>query len=129
MPLTADQRDNDRVLWERLRLEDAPLRAITDDGVISAPPSYFDDLLVSCTIAAWRRVARVLADAFAESWEGGFFNVSEVVLAARIRALAAAGRVEGQGDLFRIRHSEIRLPQKTPIAVEDPAQPSSSVSQ
>jgi uncharacterized protein DUF3658 len=127
MPLTANQRDTYQVLWERLCLEEAPLRVITDDGLISAPLSYLDDLLVSCTIAQWRKVARVLAEALVESWEGGFFNVSEVVLAARIRALAAAGRVEGRGDLFRIRHSEIR--QKTPTAVENPAQLSSSVSQ
>jgi hypothetical protein len=129
MPLTAVQRDNYQLLWERLRLEDAPLRVITDDGLISAPLSYFDDLLVSCTIAEWRKVARVLAEALFKSWEGGFFNVNEVVLAARVRALAAAGRVEGRGDLFRIRHSEIRLPRKTPTAVDDPARLASSVSQ
>jgi hypothetical protein len=116
MPLTAAEHDNYHALWERLRLENAPLRVLTDEGMASAPLSYFDDLLVSCTIADWRKVARVLAEALVESWEGGFLNASDVVFAAPVRVLAAAGRVERRGDLFRIRHSEIRLPQRIRVA-------------
>jgi hypothetical protein len=111
-PLTAAERDAYRALWDQLRQEDAALRTLTEHGLISVPLSYFDDLLVSRTIEQWRKVARVLSEALFETWESGFFQVGEVVLAARIRALAAAGRIEGRGDLSRIRFSEVRLPQR-----------------
>ena len=89
---------------------DAALRTLTEDGLTSVPLSYFDDLLVSCTMTDWRKAARVVAEALVETWESGFFQVGEAVLAARIRALAAAGRIEGRGDLSKTRFSEVRLP-------------------
>ena len=112
-PLTAVEQNAYRALWDRLRQEDAALRTLTKDGLTSVPLSYFDDLLVSCTVEQWRKVARALGEALVETWESGFFQVGEVVLATRIRALAAAGRIEGRGDLFRIRFSEVRLPQRS----------------
>ena len=38
--------------------------------------------------------------------------VSFEIIAARIIALAEAGRIEGAGDLRMWRHSEVRLPQQ-----------------
>ena len=40
-------------------------------------------------------------------WDGS--QTSDLVLAARVRALANAGRLEAQGDLDDLQHSEVRL--------------------
>jgi hypothetical protein len=132
-PLTGAERVACETMWDRLRREDAPLRVLNEGALVSAALSYFDDLLLSCAVEHWRKVARVLGEALVEIWETGFHQVGDIVLAARIRALASEGRLESHGYLMRIRHSEIRLPRKgeaeaggTPAA---PYDASSSVSQ
>jgi hypothetical protein len=116
-----------------LRAENAPLRVPGETGLASVPLSHFDGLLLSCTVAHWRKVARVIGEALVETWETGFDQVSDVVLAARVQTLAAEGRVESQGYLLRPRHSEIRLPQQDETAgageTQAVRQLSSSVSQ
>jgi hypothetical protein len=113
-PLSTVKRNAYNALWDRLRNEDAALRTLTEHGLTSVPLSYFDDLLVSCVTADWRKVARVLGEALVETWESGFFQVGEVVLAARIRSLAASGRIAGRGDLSNASFSEVRMPAAEP---------------
>jgi hypothetical protein len=133
-PLAPAERDAYGALWARLRGEDALLRVLDETRLISAPLSHFDELLLSCTVEHWRKVARVLGETLVEIWETGFHQVSDIVLAARVRALVAEGRLESRGDVMRIRHSEIRLPQRNEVvdASGTPTVPydaSSSVSQ
>ena len=109
MPLDAAARGRYRASWARLREENAPLRILDDSGMVSATLTYFDDLLVSCTIERWRKAARVLSDALASFIDGPFYQVGEFVLLRRLRALVAAGRLESQGDLAQPRFSEVRL--------------------
>jgi len=99
-----------RELWERLRIENAPLRILTEDGLVSAPISFFDPLLLSHVTPEWRKAARVIADVLIDSWGTSLIQIGDLELAARLRALASAGTIESQGDLFQIRHSEVRLP-------------------
>lgn len=126
-PLAEAEADLYRASWDRLRAENAPLRVLTESGLHSAAADHFDALLLSCVVGPWRKAARILGEALSKSNEGGFYQVGEVVLGARLRALAAAGRIDSRGDLFRPRFSEIRLPGAGLDGTAD--QLSSSVSQ
>jgi hypothetical protein len=109
-PLPAATRDDYRQLWERLRAENAPLRIIRGGQLQSAPISAFDDLLLSCADDRWRKTARVIGTALAESWDDDGIQVGDLVLGARVHALVELGHLEARGDLDDWRHSEVRLP-------------------
>jgi hypothetical protein len=59
----------------------------------------------------WRKVARVVGNAFA-IFESRSTYLSMELFAARIQELADVGQLESQGNLTMWRHSEVRLPQK-----------------
>jgi hypothetical protein len=109
-PLTAVDRDQYRALWTALRAENAPLRIVGTGGLVSAPITIFDSLIKSSATNSWGKMARVLGEALVQSFEGDFHPVGDLVLAARIRALAEAGDLEWRGDLYEMRNCEIRLP-------------------
>jgi len=108
IPLAAAARDQYRTIWKRLRLENSPLRIVGSGGLLSAPITAFDSTIKAAATADWRKMARVLGEALLQSWEGDFHPVSDLVLTARIRALAEAGHLEWRGDLFYMRNCEIR---------------------
>lgn len=72
--------------------------------------SDFDLRLLAHATKNWQKAARVigliLMEGDDEHWPGDEF------LATRLKALVAAGKLESQGDLTKIRFSEVRLPQK-----------------
>ena len=106
--LTPDMRDACREHWANLKVENAPLRILSDGELISAPTSYFDPVLLSCATAEWKKSARIIGEAICESWTEGM-QTGDMVLIARARALVAAGRLEYRGDVFDIHRSELRL--------------------
>jgi Protein of unknown function len=67
-----------------------------------------DGILFSILKRRWQKVAMVVGDAVGRCRELGP-NISAEILAARIQALAEAGRIEAVGDLRKWRFSEIRL--------------------
>lgn len=109
-PFDAAKRDHSRAIWASLRRENAPLRILDETGLVSAPLSFFDDLILSCVVGNWRKVARVMGDALGKVYEGPFLQTNDWVLHTRVTALAESGRLESRGDLSRIRFSEVRLP-------------------
>lgn len=110
VPLDAARRESYRANWLRLRDENAPLRILDEGGLVSVPITYFDDLPMSHTIDRWRKVARIVGEALMSVCDGPFRQVGELILAARVRALAEAGRLDSQGDLSQPLFSEVRLP-------------------
>jgi hypothetical protein len=71
-PLDPSVRDQCCATWAKLRAEDAPLRVLTEHGMVSAPISYFDEFLVSCAQRRWLKVARVIGDALAKGSDQPF---------------------------------------------------------
>ena len=69
-------------------------------GTLPAPLFLF-----SSGISLARVVGRVLLAREEEHEDVGPFFLS-----ARLREMVKAGRIESQGDIFRIRYSEVRLP-------------------
>ena len=108
--LTPALRTQYHKLWERLRAENAAMRVLTEDGFVSTPISFFDPLLLSHLTQEWQKAAMVIGNALTDFWDTNLLQTGDLVLAARLRALASAGVVESQGNLFKIRHSEVRLP-------------------
>ena len=120
-PIDGARRARDRANWARLRQEDAPLRILSESGMISAPITYFDDRLLSCTIGQWRKVARVIGEALVGDLDAPFHQVGDFVLHARLCALARSGRLESRGDMGKPRYSEVRrLPEEANKGSEAP---------
>jgi hypothetical protein len=97
-------------LWGRLRTENAPLRVVSEGELVSAPLSFFDQLLMSCAQPEWQKAARVIGEALVESSAASVLQTGDVVLCARVRALSGTGLLEFRGDLFDIYKGELRLP-------------------
>jgi hypothetical protein len=108
--LTPTLRDRYRAQWRQLRIEDAPLRVLTPEGLASAPLTFFDPTLLSYATPAWQKMAMVVAKALSEFWDTGLIQTGDLVLAARVRALVESGDLEARGDLSEIRWCEVRLP-------------------
>ena len=53
-------RDSYRNDWRRLRAENAPLRLVDGDKLVSAPITHFDDLVLSFVDADWKKGARIV---------------------------------------------------------------------
>lgn len=107
--LTAVLRTQYRKLWGRLRTENAPLRILSEGELVSAPLSFFDPLLLSCATPEWQKAARVIGVALSDFWKTSVLQTGDLVLCARARALAGAGRLEFRGDVSDIQNSELRL--------------------
>lgn len=92
-------------LWSKLRAENAPLRILTDDGLVSAPLNHFDADLLSHVGSEWTRANRVVGETLAalqsqQVGGGAVSQCSDLVLFARLRALVEQGALDSQGDIY-----------------------------
>jgi hypothetical protein len=109
LPKTARARYRDR--WRQLRSENAPLRVIDGDQLVSAPISFFDPVLLSHATDTWRKVARIIGEALASQMDDCLFQTGDIFLPARVNALVESGRLEIRGKSALEMHlSEVRLP-------------------
>jgi hypothetical protein len=95
--ITARERDESRLCWERLRGENAPFRVITETGLVSAPVDYFDWQLLEQASSELQPAVRVVMRAIGYNSEP-FTQVGDVMLRTRIAALVADGRLLAEGD-------------------------------
>lgn len=75
-----------------------------------------DDIIFSELNRQWRKVARVVGQAFNRCEELGLPLPREgryEIFGARLQELAEKDRIEGAGDLRKWRHSEVRLKKTT----------------
>ena len=106
-PLSDAARARYREVWRQLRAEKAPLRVVSGSGLRSAPITSYDEELLSYATPQWRKVARIVAEALTQPDE--FAPRGDMFLAARVRALVNAGRLEARGNPLNMRFSEVRL--------------------
>jgi hypothetical protein len=66
-----------------------------------------DALLLARVESEWRKVAFVIGKTMVEA-EGELLGASDLLLAERVRCLAASGKVESRGDLGDPHYGEIR---------------------
>jgi len=117
-PLDGVARQRHLSLWNRLRAENADLRVFGDGGLQSAEITAFDSALLDEIAADWLKVARVVGSVLLAREEHE--DVGPFFLSARLREMVKAGRIESQGDIFRIRYSEVRLPARQESAALRP---------
>jgi hypothetical protein len=106
-----------QALWQQLRDENAALRILKSDALVSSPISFFDQALMSQASKNWRKVARVVGMTLHSEAEG---HASDLFLAARVNALVASGHLERQGrSAVDMRRCEVRLSQQRQMSVAD----------
>jgi Protein of unknown function len=110
-PLKMTERRRYRDLWQQLRSENAPLRVLDGDKLVSAPISFFDSVLMSYATVDWQKVAKIVGSAMVRQMDDWLVQTGDMFLAARINALAESGCLEIRGQsALEILYSEVRLP-------------------
>ncbi len=59
-PVSDIQRVASRRIWDQLRIENAPLRILTDAGLVSKPITYFDDRIRALLTDDWQKCGRIV---------------------------------------------------------------------
>jgi hypothetical protein len=109
-PLETTAREQHLDVWRKLRLENAPLRVLDGDRLVSAPISFFDSMLMSFVTEDWQRVARIIGQSLVSSTDDSLVAIDDILLRARVNALVECGRLEIRGQSDRdIFFSEVRL--------------------
>jgi hypothetical protein len=109
-PLQMTERLRYREIWQQLISEDAPLRVIEGDKLVSAPMSFFDSLLMSYVTDKWQKIVTVFSRVTISHWDDGIWQTNDTFLAARLRTLVEGGRLEIRGETARdIDFGEVRL--------------------
>lgn len=111
IPLSIELRSACQARWRKLKDENADLRVIESGELVSADITYFDDLLLSHATRNWRKMALIVGYTFGDFMDAEVYQTGDLVLAARLAALAEAGRLEWRGDLSSMRKCELRLPE------------------
>ena len=108
VPLTDLERGLSHRSWQTLVSENAPLRVLSDDGLVSAPIEYFDERLLSHLDGHWRKFIHVLGMTGSSFYDEERFQTGNLVLASRLRTLARSGVIEWRGDLGEMLYCELR---------------------
>lgn len=109
-PLQQSARERYRDIWQRLRTENAPLRVVNGDELVSAPISFFDSLLMSFVTNDWQKVAWIVGQALVAPMDDCVIGPGDLFLVARVNALVESGRLESRGkSASDIQASEVRL--------------------
>ncbi|MFD2263765.1 DUF3658 domain-containing protein [Lacibacterium aquatile] len=108
-PLTAEERTRYLAEWNELKADNAPLRVLGDEGILSAPIDGFDPLLLSCAGIEWRSMAGVLIEAIEAAQQGDLHRTSgDLFLMARLYRLIEEGELDGRGDLLNLHEGEVK---------------------
>ncbi len=106
-----------RDLWRRLQVENAPVRIIVADGLVSAPITVFDDQLLSyAKHEAWRVVASIVGTFLADTqWLDNdrrcpVWQTGDIFPIARLYELIDRGVLESRGDESSIQRLFVRKP-------------------
>ena len=91
---------------------DGPLSATQQARVDALSPSQVaaaDQALTSVAASQWQKVARLVAEVMTSNWPNKPSGIADVYYAQRVAKLVQEGILEAQGDLRRMRFSEVRL--------------------
>ena len=108
-----NEREAASVAWRKLRRENAPLRIVRDNNLVSAPLTYFDAALIAQAASEWE----VAAGLVGRTMQHLSFDVDpkgqspdDVVLFGRVLALGDAGDLAIKGSGPGMRNYEVRRP-------------------
>ncbi|MGH6710420.1 MAG: DUF3658 domain-containing protein [Bradyrhizobium sp.] len=110
-PLQSAERARYRDVWQKLRSENAALRVIEGGELVSASISFFDAQLMSYVTDDWQKVAMIVGETLVAEMDNQVLQVGDMVLAARIEAMAKSGRLDIRGKSpLEMHDSWVRLP-------------------
>ena len=106
-PVSEDREWFDR--WSKLRSDNALLRIMDGDELVSAPVDTYDRLLVGAAKHDWQKGVLVVGHALAASFDEQV-RISSDFLFARLSALVRSGQLEAQGDVLGWEENMRRAP-------------------
>ena len=95
--------------WRALQADNAGLRIIEGDNLVSRPLDWFDDFTLGFVTREWQRMARIVGEALARSVHDHVYQVGDLLLSARLADLAEAGILEWRGEALEMGKCELRL--------------------
>jgi len=110
-PISDTARARYRERWRQLREENAPLRVLTDKGLVSAPIDHFDARIRAQITNEWRRCSHVVVDVMTSIWSSPLLEFqSERFLFMRLLDLLDEEEFEGETDeeLWSMQSSRVR---------------------
>jgi hypothetical protein len=97
-------------MWQQLCTENAALRVIEKGRLVSKNIDFFDSALVRLATPKWQKMAAIVAELLVEFYDAELYQTGDLVLNARLAALADDGALEWRGEALNILHCEVRLP-------------------
>lgn len=110
VPLSIESRSLYQMRWEQLKIENAPLRVIDGEDLVSAQIDHFDGSLLSHVTFEWQKMSRIVGFTMVDFFDAGVYQTGDLVLGARLANLAETGKLEWRGDLSHMQRCEVRLP-------------------
>jgi hypothetical protein len=68
-----------------------------------------DALILAACTTQWQKVAMIIAKVM-QAGERNGIKIDEVPIARRVRKLVKEEKLQAQGNLMRVRYSEVKLP-------------------
>jgi hypothetical protein len=112
-PISDATRATYREQWQQLRKENAPLRVLTDKGLVSAAIEHFDARIRAQITNDWRRCSYVVVDVMTPMWNAPLLEFSsERFIFTRLLDLLDEDEFEGETDeeLWSMRSRVRRRP-------------------
>lgn len=110
-PFTEDENEAATARWAKLRRENAPLRIVRDETLVSAPLTHFDDVLTAFATGEWELLIKLIARVIGHLDDGSDQpgqGCSHELLFARILMLGQTGTLEVSGPGPGMRDFKVR---------------------
>ena len=109
--LSEGELEPDLVLWSKLKDENAPLRVMSVEGLVSTDIDFFDNELLSFVSDEFQPLARVIGNVLCcvDYKKDIIQGNSDLFYFSRLRELSSQGKIEWRGSLNVMREAAIRL--------------------
>jgi hypothetical protein len=94
------------------RAPDEPMDAVQQARANALTPGQLEAIdreLLRASDRQWHKVARVVGTVMISDWAGKPEGIADVFYSQRVAHLVQLGKLEAQGNLARMRFSEVRL--------------------
>ena len=109
-PLRDPVRKRYQDLWQKLLVENAPLRVIDGETLVSAPTSFFDSRVMSQVNDKWQNAMRVVGKTLVGGPNEWIIEFGDTFVMGRLMALVKSGHLDFQGEPGgELRNSKVRL--------------------
>lgn len=109
-PLQESARRRYQDLWKRLVVENAPLRVLDGETLVSAPISFFDSRVMSQANDKWQHAMRIVGNTLVGGPNTWIIELGDTFVMGRLMALVKSGHLDLQGEPGgELRNSQVRL--------------------